>query len=307
MIDLAKIKAELFDWLWRRDSMKANRGQGISIIIPFRSPSDGPSNPRVKNLEWLLSYWESHLPEAQIIIGHDPDEDLPFSKSAAVNNGAAKATGDILVIVDADCYIDTLAVIRCADEIRAARKKNQRLWFVPYRRFYRLNEDASKRLLAADWAGEFLWPDMPGKESVLVGANDPNIGHWYGAMIQIVPCEAFGIVGGWDTRFRGWGGEDHAAMRATDTLYWPHKTLPTPVFHVWHPMIGPNGSGSWVHSKERMWENQAASGVNDQLSWRYYGATGRPERMRALLDECHKHRHHRRRHPKPPHHHRCSV
>ena len=69
-------------------------------------------------------------------------------------------------------------------------------------------------------------------------------------MIQIMPSEAFWEVGGWDERFRGWGGEDHAAMRATDTLYWRHKTMPVQVLHLWHPMISPDGTSDWVHWRE---------------------------------------------------------
>jgi hypothetical protein len=104
-------------------------------------------------------------------------------------------------------------------------------------------------------------------------------------MAQILPRTAYNIVGGWDERFRGWGGEDHAAMRATDTLYWHHKSLPDQVLHLWHPQIGPQGTAPWIHWKERMWEGQADPAVNDRLSWRYYHAMGNKKRMRKLVDE----------------------
>ena len=83
-------------------------------------------------------------------------------------------------------------------------------------------------------------------------------------MIQIMPSEAFWEVGGWDERFRGWGGEDHAAMRATDTLYWRHKTMPVQVLHLWHPMISPDGTSDWVHWRERVWANQTRVGGQRQ-------------------------------------------
>jgi hypothetical protein len=117
----------------------------------------------------------------------------------------------------------------------------------------------------------------------------------------------------------GWGGEDHAAMRAMDTLYWTHKTLSNQVLHLWHPQIGPQGVREWVHWKERMWEHQSEIGVNDKLSHRYYAAQGKPPMMRKLVDEGHhepkhhhhheppKPKHHKRRHRHHHHHHRPSV
>ena len=84
-------------------------------------------------------------------------------------------------------------------------------------------------------------------------------------MIQIMPREAFDTVGGWDTRFRGWGGEDHAAMRAMDTLYTLHKTLPGQVLHIWHPQLSPDGAAKLVNWRNRMWEGQTEVGVNNMV------------------------------------------
>ena len=263
-------------------ALRPRKGHGISIIIPFRC-SD-PDDQRVKNLEWLKRYWRSQLPGAEIVMGEDPDWNRPFSKSIAVNNAAARAKGDIYVIVDADGYISAESVLHCAHEIREARKKGERLWFVPYRQFYRLTQDASKWLLRSDPAQPYKFQE-PLPDIFMMGENDPHIGHWYGAMIQICPREAFEIVGGWDERFRGWGGEDAAALRAMDTLYAPHKTLPGQVLHVWHPQLGPNGKSAQVHWKERMWEGQSDPGANEKLSNRYYGAYRNPEKMRKLVDE----------------------
>jgi hypothetical protein len=92
----------------------------------------------------------------------------------------------------------------------------------------------------------------------------------------------------------GWGGEDHAAMRAMDVLYGPHKTLPGQVLHIWHPQLSPEGIKDWVHWKERMWEGQADPQINNKLSWRYYHAmqchytTGKSQVMRKLVDESRK-------------------
>lgn len=267
-------------WLATRRNRK---GRGISLLIPFHC-SD-PTNPRVQNVEWLKRYWAAQLPAAEIIIGDD--DAVPFSKSVAVNRAAAKAKGDILVIIDADGYMLADDIVYCAEEIRHARKKGRKLWFVPYRQFYRLTEEASKPLLASDPKNPYSFPP-PITNELFIHDTDHKVGHWYGAMVQIMSREAFRLVGGWDERFRGWGGEDHAAMRAMDTLYGPHKTLPGQVLHIWHPQLSPQGTKDWVHWKDRMWEGQQGPQINSRLSWRYYHAAGKPQVMRKLVDENQK-------------------
>src|SRR5271157_3288805 len=148
MIGIATVLATVGTLAGALLSRRFRKGYGISILIPFRAPSS--DDQRVKNLNWLKSYWKAQLPGAEIVIGEDPEMDKPFSKSAAVNDAAARAKGDIFVIIDADGYIKAESVLHCAQEIREARKRKQRLWFVPYRQFYRLTQDASQCLLQSD-------------------------------------------------------------------------------------------------------------------------------------------------------------
>lgn len=265
-----------------REEREKQVGRGISIIIPFRCADK--ASRRWENFNWVKRYWKHHLPGCEIIQGEDERTDLPFSKSVAINNAVAKSSGDVLVIVDADGFIRARNVLYCVREIRKAIKRGHRLWFVPYRQFYRLTEEASTKVIESDPAHPFYIPEPPLKCDI-IDSSGSMLGHWYGAMIQIMPREAFDIVGGWDERFRGWGGEDHSHMRAMDTLYWHHKTLPHQVLHLWHPMLGPGGKESYVHWRERMWENQKYSGTNDELTGRYYGANGDHKRMRKLVDE----------------------
>ena len=279
------IGAMLMLKLWQH----RRKGRGISLLVPFHCTDE--SGPRARNWAWLKRYWKAQLPGAEIIMGEDRDAGLrfegtivPFSKSVAVNNAARKAKGDVFVIVDADGYVSADAVLHCAEKIREARENRHRLWYVPYRQFYRLTEDATIRVLESDPSDPYIHPTPPSGDCILDTSGSQH-GHWYGAMIQIMPREAFYDIGGWDPRFRGWGGEDHAAMRAMDTLYWRHKTLPIQVLHLWHPMISPEGTDTWVDWKYRMWHGQTKAGANDALSGRYYGANGDPIRMRKLVNE----------------------
>jgi len=264
--------------------LRFGRGRGISILIPFQSLDP----QRRENYQWLKRYWRAQLPGAEIITGRDINaiyRKIPFSKSVAVNDARSQATGDILAIIDADGYVDADSVLLAAKRIRKARKRGHKLWFVPYRRFFRLGQEAARRVLDSSPKYPYRFPTPPAPEDVQETGN-AQVGHWYGAMAQILPKEAFDTVGGWDVRFRGWGGEDHAAMRATDTLYGPHKTLDCQVLHLWHPMRTPDGQTSeWVHWKYRTWAGQTEHSANDALSGRYYGATGHPTRMRSLVDE----------------------
>jgi hypothetical protein len=269
------------------------RGHGISILVPFHS-SDA-NNQRAKNWKWLYKYWRKQLPGAEIIVGVDAEAGIngkPFSKSCAVNNAVSRASGDIFVIVDADGYVPISTIIECAEEIRKARKLKKKLWFVPYRNFYRLTEAASQNVLQSDPAHPYLFGKKPSEDDVLnmadfTGTSGSAIGHWYGALIQLMPCEAFEAVGGWDPRFRGWGGEDSSAMRAMDTLYWPHKTIPGPVFHIWHPFKTVQSTNSYL-SRHRLWENQGTANANNILSNRYFKAQGNVVTMIKLVSEWKK-------------------
>ena len=266
------------------------RGYGISLLVPYRKTRDPY---RSANWDWLQKYWKTHLPGAEIVIGQD-DGKIPFSKSEAVNDAVAKSHGDVLVVIDADAYIPYKTILECAKRIREARKRGQKLWFVPYRRLYRLTKEATHRLLASSPKIPMPFSSPPDHSCVLTSI-DSQKGHWYGAMLQVAPKEAFLEVGGWDERFRGWGGEDHSAMRAMDTLYWKHKTLPIDILHLWHPMISPTGTAAWVEWKERMWENQEKPGENNSLAGKFYAAYRNPVMMRQLLSEGKVDGHHKDR------------
>jgi len=272
-------------FVWNLFHRGKRRGRGISILVPFRC--DDKNNQRWKNWEWLKKYWEYHLPEAEIIVGNDyfgSNMGISFSKACAVNNAASRATGDIFVIVDADGFIPISTILKCAEEIRKAEKKKKKLWYIPYRHFYRLSHEASQVLLNSSPKNPYVFPEVLEAKQLQVTTGH-QMGHWFGALIQIVSRKAFEEVGGWDSRFRGWGSEDIAAVMAFDTLYWPHKTINARVLHVWHPMLSSEGTGDWLDCKKRVWVGQNDNGSNDALSGRYYGARYNLKKMRKLVDE----------------------
>ncbi len=251
---------------------RPDNGKGITLLVPFRSDGDR----RSETWAWLKEYWEFWLPEAEILEGHDGH--FPFCKTAAVNDAFRRSRGDIIVIMDADCFIDSGVILGCARQIRVARRRHRKLWFVPYRHFYRLT-DAASRLVLDSYPQDpyrFSSPPPPGDTEESSGQS---VGHWYGALIQLMPREAFEAAGGMDERFSGWGGEDISFMNAVDTLYTKHHTTRNQTLHMWHPHIGT------LHV-EREWVGQRSPGANNKLTTRYQGAYGRPARMRELTREA---------------------
>lgn len=247
------------------------RGKGISLIVPFRA--DGPERQEIWN--WLKKYWKKELPEAQLCVGSD--DGIPFSKTAAMNAGARKAKGDIFVLLDADAYLNGHTIVHCAEEIREARKEGRHLWFVPYRRFFRLSKAATLRLILSSPKHPIRFPEDPC--SIDVDAKSPyghHHGHWYGALIQIMPREAYELAGGMDERFRSWGAEDISFLRCLDTIYGKHKTTNTAVFALWHPIHGKGIDRVWPGGKPHH---------NRHLGTRYNEAYGDPERMLKLAQE----------------------
>lgn len=264
-------KSELFDVFAELGKLYHADRQKITLLVPFRADN----RYRARIWQWLERYWQRELPEAELIVC--TDDGKPFCKTAAFNRGFAQANGDIIVLLDADCYIRGQVIRDCADKIRSSRRRGLPLWYVPYRRFYRLSETASKRLIASDPADPVRFPDPPAFDDF----ENPEAalsGHWWGALIQIMPREAFARAGGMDERFRGWGSEDVGFMQAVDTLYGKHKTSNNPVYHIWHPVITDPAKRF-----RRLWEYQQTAGSNDFLANRYRAARGDAEAMRKVV------------------------
>lgn len=244
----------------------------ISLLIPFSS-----KDPiRKASFKWLLQYWKTELPDAQIVIGHSYS--TPFCKGEALNEAAKKATGKILVILDADAYLSGKIINHCATRILEEEAKGNHLWYVPYRHLYRLKQGITQRILASDPSDPYRIASPPLPILVEDNGNMAKYGHRYGAMIMIFPREALDTLGCFDERFKGWGGEDIALLRALDTLYAKHKTTKNSIFHLWHPFIGNT-------YRTRKWKGQTNANSNGNLASKYNRATRHPSLMRKLVDE----------------------
>ena len=240
----------------------------ISLLVPFRADDEG----RQRNWDWLRQYWEHELPEAEIVIGKD--RKYPFSKTTAVNYAAKRARGKYFVILDADAFVRGSAIREAVHRIERAERDGHRLWFVPYRRLWRLTETATERLISSP-------PDCPPRYfggCDVTGMEGSHHGRRFGAMAQVMPREAFFVAGGMDPRFRGWGGEDVSFVRAVDTLWAKHKTIDATLYHLHHEKIG----SDW---RNRVWRGQDRARVNENMATRYDRANNQYDKMRELTAE----------------------
>jgi hypothetical protein len=240
-------------------------------LIPF----GGKDNHRIEVLKWLIRYWKHELPDAEIIIGRSFEK--PFHKTAAFNNAARRARGKVLVLLDADAYIPGKYIERAADKI--LENIEERLWFVPYRKLYRLTRECTTELLCSNPENPMPLPNPLPPECIDGDPAHSNYGRRYGAMCLVIPRQAYEVLGCFDEKFnKGWGSEDFSILRALDTLWGKHKSLNTAIYHLWHPMIGHKFN-------EKKWPGQKDNMPHGPRAAAYNRATGHPVAMRKLVKE----------------------
>lgn len=243
----------------------------ISLLIPFSTNSE----IRKKTFKWLLKYWAHELPGAEIVVGHSDSK--IFCKGQALNDAARRATGRVLVILDADAYMYGSVIDRCADRILEELKHGNHLWYIPYRHLYRLRKYISRSIVKSDPKDPLRIPSPPPIEYIQGKKHENMYAHRYGAMVMIFPREALDTLGCFDERFVGWGGEDVCLLRALDLLWGKHKTTKNDILHLWHPHIGTDYTS-------KRWEGQGSPNANNILSKQYHQAMRHPSLMRKLVD-----------------------
>lgn len=231
----------------------------VSFLIPFRD-ADGT---RTRAHRWMLARWQHFYPEAEFVIETDDGID-PFNKSLAVNKAAARASGDVFAILDADTWIDP----RWVRESLALIEAGLAPWVVPARKSKRLTQEASEAIMAQSPTAPFDFDRRWGVEQsgFVVG------------FLWFVPRGGWERVGGMDERVRGWGGEDTAFTKAANVLLGVHKRLPGTVACLWHARPR--------QDKRRIWlgQDRRTEQAKEALMSRYTAARN-ANSMRAVLSE----------------------
>lgn len=178
----------------------------ISAVVPYR-----PAVGRVDAFNFVCEYLESQVEE--VVVCDDGGD--PFSRGCSINDGVSKASGEILVICDADLIVPAeqldLALIRVALHGGMV---------LPFDRYHYLTGSASLDVMA----GVPPTPDTPRQFTM-----ESSVGG-----VCVIDRNTFNDVEGFDPRLRGWGGEDYAFWSAVDTLATVDR-VPGVLYHLWHP------------------------------------------------------------------------
>lgn len=219
----------------------------VSLVVPYRS--DCPY--RARAWTFLRARWGAT--DWQIIVA--TDDKGPWRKGAAVRRGVELATGEIVVVADADVWTD--AADRGVDLIRRGAS-----WAMPFTRVARLTEKFSAKVLS----GEADFAEVVGLRTAL--AERPYPQSAAGGMVILPRETALRIP--IDPRFEGWGQEDEAWRDALETLAGHRVRVDATLYHLWHPPA-PRLNRA-VGSPEGLMLRRA-----------YTAARGRPDVMRNLV------------------------
>lgn len=214
----------------------------ISVLVPFT-----PGCPhRDAAWEFLRPRWEQF---GEVIEGRC---DGPWVKALAVRDALSKASGDTLIIPDADVWCDPTEALEHLDT-----------WAVPHLRVHRLSEDSTRQMIAgADWRRLPL--DRSNRQD-----SKPYKGIVGGGITIIRRDVLFDVPP--DVRFVGWGREDNAWGTALTRLVGKPWRGSQDLVHLWHP------------PQPRPTRSKGAA--ESEALWRRYRNARTSEQMRALVDE----------------------
>lgn len=186
-----------------------------SILVPWRT--DG--GEREVLWKWLRGRIEDTYSEWPIIEGGVPEGE-PWSRSKALNHAFAQAESDVLVIIDACLWPEPRALI---EGVRLVEEGAT--WVVPFLKVHRLSQESSDEFIRLG--------GPPAKPSYF---KKPYKG-FEGGGTMVISRGAWEMVGGWDERFKGWGGEDDAfRITAYKTVGRPVR-LDYPLWHLYHSTL----------------------------------------------------------------------
>ena len=201
----------------------------ISLLIPYKSDH----SYREKNWDWLRKRYSLLIPNAEICVGNCLSE--PFSRAVAINNAYKKSSRNILVIADADVFLD-IKLIKFATVALAESP-----WIIPYDNINYLTLEGTIALLK----------EAPAT-NIENNISPKNIYKYSGYKIFgglcILKKECFERVGGFDEAFVGWGCEDDAFQRKMDALCGKHLRFHSDLWHLYHPSASrSNYNNNFIH------------------------------------------------------------
>lgn len=232
----------------------------VSVLVPWR---EEPGNPaRQDAWRWIEARWEA-LTDYEIITGSDSG--VPFSKTSAINDAFSRASGDVLILADADTWCTSRLAQACEVALDLDRL------VIPWASSYRLSAGLSSLVTALPAATPDPWP------AEARDTREYNPPPATAAMITVISRRAFIEVGGMDSRFRGWGREDTSFALACGVLLGRSIVLPGEAWSLYHHRPR-NQEG------RRVWSDDVGA-LNWEIAGRYRRAVRNRDAMRALCSE----------------------
>ncbi len=227
----------------------------VSVLVPF-APAGAE---RDAAWAWNRRRMERMFPTLELCVGAPDRVGHPgeFSRSLALNRAAELATGHVFAVCDADTTYPSAADFSYATGCALNGE-----WTLP-ERYIRLGPRCSSAWMAS---GFHAPPPTNWERDVEQEYPFANSG------VVVLPREAFERVGGFDQRFKGWGGEDDA-MRAALEALWSPPTRYGIALHLWHPRPLEHTTGARYNAESRV------------LADRYGAVAGDPEAMLELIAE----------------------
>ena len=188
----------------------------LTVIIPY-CPDGGR---RDINLSFVHKRLKAILPEAEVIT--PIQEQAPFSRSFTCNYGAKHASGDVLLICDADMGFEY-------DRIENGLKIVHTVpWIAPMNQKWDYTWQASNRLLG-------MAPDVELKSLDLELSRKWGAERCRGGAMLMITKENYFKIGGFDERFNGWGFEDNAFFLLANAMLGEFVETDNIAYHLWHP------------------------------------------------------------------------
>jgi hypothetical protein len=213
--------------------------QGLSYLITYR---ESGSADRRENLLAVLG-WLRQWPDIEVVVVEQdavPRFDAPleygggvarfaynpgpFNKAWGLNLALGFARGPLLAVGDADVMAPHtlgMAVERCRS-VPAVK---------PYRTIVDLTPEDTARVRAGEWG---LLPERPAHSL----PNREGQGEYvvFAGGLFVIQRDWLVRLGGFDERFRGWGGEDDAMTQKLRRAGVQAVQIDgPPALHLWHP------------------------------------------------------------------------
>lgn len=179
------------------------------IILPWR---DSGCLYRKRHFDYLYKYYSE---EFDVVIG---DNDGDFNRSAARNAGVDKSTSDVVVIIDADNYIEHKNI---HGAVKVAKRRDSLV--KPFLYFGYLTEESTN----------YFYSTKSFDKTKASFINPPDKDFSGGA--YVMKKSLWKDIGGMDEGFVGWGAEDDAFHLLCQAKLGKTRYTEGIDYHLYHP------------------------------------------------------------------------